>query len=322
METIKPDAVILLLSYNGMDIEYEHKPLLPQCLDKLMTTNGNFRIICITTGSTDGSEHFVREHYKGVEVMHEKENDEHIARIYNKGVKHALEKYKPKYIVIMSNDIFVRDASWLQAMMATSEEYKSAGIVGCKLLYPDGRIQFGGIKRGAWMHNNGKGKVDNGDYDYVEKVDAVHLACMLIKAEMFEKVGLFDENLRLGFEDTDYCMRVSENGFDVIYNGKISMQHLEGVTVNKTATDRFDSSRDIERFKKEQELFIYFTRKHYKGIKRYAGLAWVAIGRSVFTTSKLGVIGKANFRFNDKIAERLRISMNAINDRRDISEKL
>jgi GT2 family glycosyltransferase len=312
----KIETVILLLSHNGMEIQYDNKPLLPQCLDNLIKTEGNYKVICISNGSTDGSENYLKEHYKNIEIMHNENNDT-MSIVYNKAIRYALEKYKPEYITIMSNDVFVKDPAWLENLVKTFDDYKSAGIVGCKLLYPDGKIQNGGIKKGAWMHNKGKGKEDSGEYDYVDKVEAVHMACMLIKTDIFDKVGLFDEHFRFAFDDYDYCLRAQEKGYDVIYNGKVALYHLDGITLNNDAKDQYDRGKEIDKFGVDQREFIYFARKHFKGVKRVVGLTWVVFGRSIFTTSRHGVIGLGNFKLNDKILKRIKISTDVLMDHSD-----
>ena len=108
------------------------------------------------------------------------------------------------------------------------------GIVGAKLLYPNGKVQHSGIVLGMGGiagHPFRHLKDDDGGYfgmaNTERYVSAVTGACMLVTREAFEEVGGFDENLSVSFNDVDLCLRAIEKGYHVVYQPNSKLYHLE-----------------------------------------------------------------------------------------------
>jgi GT2 family glycosyltransferase len=114
-------------------------------------------------------------------------------------------------------------------------EWSEIGAVGAKLLYPDGSIQHAGIVVGMEGHGShvfmGAPEGHTGPFGSVEwyrDVSAVTGACLMMRREVFEKVGAFDENYILVFNDIEICMRVLAHGYRVVYNPFARLIHYEG----------------------------------------------------------------------------------------------
>lgn len=141
-----------------------------------------------------------------------------------------------KYIVFLNNDTEVQEG-WLEAMIDVVTREEHVGVVGCKLLYPDGTIQHAGVafaETKADTYNLPvpfhlyKG-LDASDARVNEQkeMDSVTAACMLIPKAVFDEVGGFDERYVMYFEDTDLVLRIREKGWRAIYTPHAVVIHHE-----------------------------------------------------------------------------------------------
>jgi GT2 family glycosyltransferase len=143
-----------------------------------------------------------------------------------------LKKYKPKYILLLNKDTKIIQKDWLKKLVETAESDKKIGIVGPKLIYPDGRIQHAGIDIKSLKH---RGIYEpKSIYTKTEEIDAVTGACLLISSRAISKIGCLDEVYSpFSFEDVDLCLRAKHGGFKIIFNGEVVLIHREGVSTRK-----------------------------------------------------------------------------------------
>ena len=156
---------------------------------------------------------------------------------YSALVNSALPHVTTPFVLMLNDDIRVIDPGWLQAMVEIAQR-PDVGIVGAKLLYPDDTIQHAGVVLGPFggtVHVFKRLPGDNPGHfdipDVVRNVSAVTFACALIGRKVFETIGGLDEvNLPVAFNDTDFCLRAREAGYEVIYTPHACLYHHESVT--------------------------------------------------------------------------------------------
>jgi hypothetical protein len=135
-------------------------------------------------------------------------------------------------MVLLNVDTEVH-SGWAAALMAAFED-PATGIVGCKLLYPDGTIQHAGAylygPRGESAHI-GRFAQDDGRFDGLVDTDFVTGAAIAIRREVLEQVGLLDESFApMYYEDVDWCYRARAAGFRVVYQSQAVVVHHESTT--------------------------------------------------------------------------------------------
>jgi len=155
--------------------------------------------------------------YDNFEIMvidNDKEN-RGFAKGNNIGIKQALEK-RADYILLLNNDTIV-DPDFLKKLVEAGKNNEKAGILGPTIYeYGTNKIHFAGGKIN-WLYTKGiheknsKLKTQNS-----KLVDYITGACMLIKREVIEKIGLMDENYFLYFEDADWCLRARRAGYKCV----------------------------------------------------------------------------------------------------------
>ena len=147
----------------------------------------------------------------------------------NRGAKKA----RGKYLVFLNNDTLVTEG-WLSTLMETFAYEPQAGIVGSKLIYPDGRLQeAGGI---IWRDASGwnYGRYDDfakPEYNYLRDVDYCSAAALMIPKSLFQSVGGFDPRYAPAYyEDADLAFKVRQAGYKVLYQPLSEVIHYEGAT--------------------------------------------------------------------------------------------
>ncbi|RMD77985.1 MAG: glycosyltransferase, partial [Lentisphaerae bacterium] len=146
---------------------------------------------------------------------------------------HAAEYARGDYLLFLNNDTQVQP-NWLKPMVDLMERDETVGMVGSKLLFPDGRLQeAGGIiwnDMTAW--NFGRGDDPNlPQYNYVRDVDYVSGASMMIRHNLWLELKGFDPRFCPAYcEDTDLAFAVRDRGYRVVYHPKSVVVHFEGMS--------------------------------------------------------------------------------------------
>ena len=152
----------------------------------------------------------------------------------------AAEAAKTPYILFLNDDITAIHADWLAAMVEHAQQ-ESVGAVGPLLLYPEDKIQHAGVVLGVFQNcGHAFTGFDADDPGYfgqaqvVRNVAAVTGACLLARRDLFLKLGGFNEkDLPIAFQDVDFCLRLWENGYRVVYTPFARLYHHESSSKNR-----------------------------------------------------------------------------------------
>ncbi len=185
-----------------------------------------------------------------------------------------MKNLKLDYIVLFNDDIIITDKNWLKSMVTFTEKDDKIGAVGCKLLYPDGRIQSTEYVVRPVPRYVGRSEPDKGQYDYVRETYGVNGALALIKIKVLKDIGLLDENFYMGFDDADLSIRLKKAGYKIIYDGLTEAIHIESASTTNKISDK--------RFYLVQLGFAYFAFKHYNIFEKIVAFIFI-IGGSIFT---------------------------------------
>jgi GT2 family glycosyltransferase len=160
----------------------------------------------------------------------------------------GLEAADPGLDVVLLNADVVAREGWLECLQYAAYAADDVGIVGPKLLYPDGRIQHAGVHRNLglpeWFDHRFRFKpADYGPANITAPVIAVTGACMYVKRTVLATIGLLDERYPMAYEDVDWCLRAWQAGFRVLYFPPATLDHLESVTRGTEVGDRERASQ-------------------------------------------------------------------------------
>lgn len=217
--------------------------LLAACVASVeeRTDYPNWEILILDNDSRDPAtlEYFERTPHRVVSVP----GDFNFSRIVNRGV----DASDGEFVLLLNNDTIVVSTDWLTEMVG-SASIAGVGVVGAKLLYPDGRIQHAGVTMG--VHGltghafDGRpdrySPLEEGFFARVPRnVSAVTAACLLVRRDLYRTVGGFDEQeLGVAWNDTDFCLRVGEAGWRIVNNPLSELIHKGSASRGESKNDR------------------------------------------------------------------------------------
>ena len=216
------------------------------CLASLQTVEerSRFEVIVVDDCSTDETAELVPQ-MQGVVYLRNETNSGFIFSC-NRGAETA----RGKYLFFLNNDTIVKPG-WLTALVDTFAENQQAGVVGSKLVYPDGRLQEAGgiIWRDASGWNCGKfDDPEKPEYNFLREVDYCSGAALMIPKSLFQKLGGFDAKYAPAYyEDTDLSFKVRKAGYKVFYQPMSEVIHYEGVTGGTDLAAGTKKHQDINR---------------------------------------------------------------------------
>lgn len=165
------------------------------------------------------------------------------------------------HYLFLNNDIEAIENGWLEHMLALARR-SDVGIVGAMLLYPDRRIQHAGVIVGLYGAAEHAHKFEPFYYQSGERnsgfngtllsnrdFSAVTAACLLMRADVFNQIKGFDENLAVGFGDVDLCLRTRQAGYKVLMDAYAVLIHHESASRGNTPHEE-DSRLFISRYRR------------------------------------------------------------------------
>lgn len=212
----------------------DHIEDLERCISSIeqKSTYGNYEYIIVENNSTEEK---TFEYYKELEKRNSKvrvvywDGVFNYSEINNYGISYA----KGEYLLLLNNDTEIINDDWMEELLGYCMR-PDVGIVGARLYYEDDTVQhagvvlgFGGIAGHCFVQQ------PRGNTGYCHRIicaqnySAVTAACMMVKREAFDKVGGLSPDLAVAFNDIDFCLKVRDAGYLVVYNPYVELYHYE-----------------------------------------------------------------------------------------------
>lgn len=229
-----PKISIIIPTRDRMD-------MLKRCIDSIKekTMYNNYEIIIIDNFSQENEtlEYLddLRNRHGNCRVITFKEEFNY-SRLNNYAAQYATGDH----FLFLNNDVEIISPEWLNAMLEHSQR-EDVGCVGAKLLYHDGKIQHVGVLIGwrgsaehiyKWYESRDIGYM--GHFISIRNYSAVTAACMMVTKDVFFEVNGFDERFKVGFGDTDFCLRVQQKGYWNVFTPYAELYHHESATRGQT----------------------------------------------------------------------------------------
>jgi GT2 family glycosyltransferase len=248
-------------------VNYNVKEFLLNLLQSIRNAVNNFsvEIIVVDNASDDGSVELLKEKYPDVKLII---NEENVG--FGAANNQALKIARGKYFLLINPDTIVKENTFNE-MISFFKKVPDAGIAGCKVLNPDGTLQLA-CRRGfpgpwtSFTKVMGLSKIFPKsklfarynltylDENQTYEVDAVSGAFMMMRRELYEKIGGFDSQFFMYGEDLDLCYRSQKNGFKVYYLHTTEVIHFKGESTKRSSLD------ETKVFYDAMHLFV---RKHF-----------------------------------------------------------
>lgn len=222
----KPLVSIVIPNWNG-------KHFLTGCLDSLKgQTYPTIEVIVVDNGSKDGSVDFIKSTYPNVRLICFDHNTGFSPAV-NAGIRAA----EGAYVALLNNDTIV-DPCWVEELVKALEEHPELGSVGCKMLaYDDPDILDGvgdGYRRGGLPGRIGHKELDTGRFNKPRYILGACGGAALYRKELFDDIGLFDDDYFAYLEDVDLALRAQSAGYKCLYVPTAIVYHLGCGTTDGT----------------------------------------------------------------------------------------
>jgi hypothetical protein len=235
---------LVILNWNGGQMVLD----CLQSVSKTKKDGFNLEAVVVDNGSTDGSVELIQNSKIKMQNENSKlkiiRNEKNLgfAEGNNVGIRYALEN-GADFVCVLNNDTRVAP-DFLKELVKMAETKEEIGIVGGKIYFEKGFefhkeryqkkdlgkvIWYAGAKmdwQNVYASHRGIDEVDEGQYDQAEETEYITGCLMLIKRAVLEKVGFFNPQYFLYFEENDFCQRAKKAGFELYYAPQAEIWHL------------------------------------------------------------------------------------------------
>ena len=283
------------MDFSIIIVNYNVKEFLQNLLHSIDKAAQNIwhEIIIVDNASDDGSIEFLQQKFPNVKLIVNKENLG-FGKANNIGMKTA----KGKYLLLLNPDTLLSE-NLLQEMITFLDKTPEAGMAGCKILNPDGTLQLACRRSfpGPWTSFckvTGlstifpKSKIFARynltylDENQTYEVDAISGSFMMMRKEVYEKTGGFDEDFFMYGEDLDLCYRIQKEGYKVFYVHSAQIIHYKGESTKRSSID------DTKLFYNAMHLFV---KKHFST----SLLVEIILQAAIFFRKIFAFLGKRKF---------------------------
>lgn len=231
---------IVIVNWNTCD-------LLLDCLSSICDPplNLDFKAIVVDNASNDGSREMVKNRFPEVKLI-SNTNNPGFAYANNQ----ALKQCSSELVLLLNADTVVKPGA-IETLVEFVESHPDAGIVGARLLNPDGSLQLSAypeptLSREFWrlfhldkLWYYGTYPMKNWNHNEPRKVDILKGACLLIRRKALDDVGLFDEDYFIYSEEVDLCTRMHDSGWSLYWLPSAEIIHFGGQSTQQVAEQMF-----------------------------------------------------------------------------------
>ena len=251
-----------MLELSIIIVNWNTRDLLAGCLQSVYDTlhGSDFEVFVVDNASTDDSAAMVRERFPAVRLI-KNQNNIGFAGANNQ----AIQKSRGRYVLLLNPDTEVKSRA-LEMLRSFMEDHPQIGAAGARLLNPDGTLQPScypapTLSRELWrlFHLDALwpyARYDMGDWDLdtPREVDMVKGACVMLRREAMDEVGLLDGDYFMYSEEMDLCYRLRKHDWKVYWAPQAVVTHYGGQSTQQVAGEMF--------LRLYQSKILYF-RKHY-----------------------------------------------------------
>jgi GT2 family glycosyltransferase len=179
---------------------------------------------------------------------------------------YAASRTEGNHLLFLNADVEGTSQGWLAAMLEHSQR-EEVGGVGARLVYPDGRIQHAGVVTGlgagvAWHAFNYCPPEHAGYFGQAKLIrnySAVTGACMMVRRQAFDEMGGFDAGLPIAYNDIDFCLRLRQRGYLVVYTPYAELVHEESAARGRSSQELLETAAMFERWEPQIRRDPYFN---------------------------------------------------------------
>ncbi len=255
-----PEVTIVIPVFNKFEYTYN-------CLKSILNnvSEKNYKILIADDNSTDETKK-LETFVKNIEIRHNTQN-----KGFLRNINEALGAVDTPYALLLNNDVQVLP-NWFESLLSLIKAKDDAGIVGSKLLYPDGTLQeAGGIIYSDGLGSNyGKFKTNASapEFSYVKECDYISGCSLLIKKELWDEIGGFDENFAPAYyEDADFCFEARKKGYKTYLQPESMLVHFEGISHGRNLKEGVKKYQaiNLDKFKKKWGFELSQQVEHDSG---------------------------------------------------------
>lgn len=260
------------------------------------TVNPSYEIILVDNASTNDGLAAITREFPQITLIR---NERNVG--FAKANNQAIRAARGKYLLLLNNDTLLRNDA-CGRLAAFMEGHPGVGILAGKLYKPNGKVQrncrsfyktpfdtmFGRASLLSKLFPGNpvtqRNTLSDWDYNSVREVDWVSGACMMVRREVFDRIGLLDERFFMYWEDTDLCKRARDAGWSVWFTPKAEITHLTGQGGGR----RTLKTRIFMIYEMHSSAYYYFRKYYYRSawhplaIISYLGLLALVAGKTVY----------------------------------------
>ncbi|MDO8573142.1 MAG: glycosyltransferase family 2 protein [Candidatus Daviesbacteria bacterium] len=278
------DLTVIILSFNTREIT-------ARCLSKLQLSvvccqsrfKNKIKVIVLDNGSSDGSAQMIKSDFPWVKLIASKENTG-----FSKGNNIVMKQAKTPFILLLNSDVYLEEESLYKAI-AYFRVNLNCDVLGARLNYASGSLQLSAgnlpnpLNIISWIFGfRGFHPKNKSYFSKAHPVGWIMGAFFMLKREVFERTGGFDEKIFMHMEEVEWCRRIKNRGYRIWYVPQVEVVHLHGASTN------FDLS---DSFLNELKGIRYYLLKHYRGV--YLPMKLFLIIGLMFRVIAFSVLGKA-----------------------------